>query len=316
MINFQRITRRIFKPAEVETADGILYATERDLAAMRRYARLRSFENMTTFAQDAGDIKSAFKGRGIEMEELRPYQFGDDIRDIDWRITARKGEPYTKVYAQERNREIMLWLDLSPIMIFGSQKELKSVTAAKLAALLGWAAVRNKDRLGCVIFDGKNSLLFKPQAAKGYVEAICRKITATSRQALKGETNDDAARQKSLQLLRNNTKKGTGVFIISSFGLWAEQYLKEFEYLAMSSKIYLMNIYDELEIKAPAQGQYMAAFQGKKLLLDTSDKRYRAEYAKYFQQKSSRWFKQCQRIGCHIIDLTQKNDWAKNLKIF
>ena len=120
---------------------------------MRHYlAYIKRKKRKQTFSCQAGDIKSAFKGRGMEFEEIRAYNLGDDVRDIDWRVTARKEIPYTKLYAEEKDHQIYVWLDLSAPMLFGSKKELKAVTASKIAALLGWLALENKDRFGCIIF--------------------------------------------------------------------------------------------------------------------------------------------------------------------
>lgn len=134
-----------------------------ELIEQQRYVPYLSMsENMMT-SDRAGDVKSVFKGRGMEFEEVRAYNFGDDIRDIDWRVTARKAEPYTKVFREEKDREIVVLLDLSASMVFGTKNELKSVTAAKLAALIGWMSIRNKDRFGLLMYDGKNTTYYKPQ---------------------------------------------------------------------------------------------------------------------------------------------------------
>ena len=124
----------------------------------------------------AGDVKSAFKGRGMELEEIRSYAYGDDVRDIDWRVTARKEQPFTKLYAEERDREIYVLLDLSPQMVFGTRHELKSVAAAKIAALLGWMSLENKDRFGCVVYDGQENLFFKPQNNRANMMIMLKKI--------------------------------------------------------------------------------------------------------------------------------------------
>ena len=105
-----------------------LYATLDELIAQRQYiAYLRNFHQRLKVSNQAGDVKSAFKGRGIELEELRSYSYGDDVRDIDWRVTARKQTPFTRVYAEEKDREVYVLLDLSPYMAFGTKKELKSI---------------------------------------------------------------------------------------------------------------------------------------------------------------------------------------------
>ena len=143
----------------IKEGNGLSVSLE-ELMNMRRYlAYIKGKKRKQTFSCQAGDIKSAFKGRGMEFEEIRAYNFGDDVRDIDWRVTARKEIPYTKLYAEEKDHQIYVWLDLSAPMLFGSKKELKSVSASKIAALLGWLALENKDRFGCIIYNGPCAFL-------------------------------------------------------------------------------------------------------------------------------------------------------------
>ena len=130
--------RRWFVSSHPKQEGNGLSAYLEELMNMRRYiSYLHNFKRKKSLSLEAGDIKSAFKGRGMELEEVRSYNFGDDIRDIDWRITARKDAPYTKVFNEEKDHEIYVWVDLSAPMLYGSKKELKSVTAAKMNALLG-----------------------------------------------------------------------------------------------------------------------------------------------------------------------------------
>ena len=163
MKRLQHITR-FFGRVAPELGGNGLFASLDELIEQRQYvAYLRQLGQSKTFSSMAGDVKSAFKGRGMELEEIRSYTYGDDVRDIDWRVTARKEQPFTKLYAEERDREIYALLDLSPQMVFGTRHELKSVAAAKISALLGWMSLENKDRFGCLVFDGAESLFFKPQ---------------------------------------------------------------------------------------------------------------------------------------------------------
>ena len=164
-----------------------------ELVSLKKYLPYirRRHNNITSY--QAGDIRSAFKGRGMELEEVRAYGYGDDVRDIDWRVTARKGDVYTKVFAEEKDREVYAVLDLSPYMVFGTKKELKSVSAAKFAALLGWQSLLNKDRFGLILFDGKNSRFFKPQNNQRNLMAIFKAIADASMATLQesAETGED-----------------------------------------------------------------------------------------------------------------------------
>ena len=140
-----------------------LVPTFNELTGVRKYVPYLKDFKFNASSNKAGDYKSSFKGRGMEFEEVRAYAFGDDIRDIDWRVTARKNQPYTKLYAEEKDRVVYVWLDLSLNMRFGTKKELKSVSAAKTAALLGWFALSNKDRFGLIVYDGNKTHIFEPK---------------------------------------------------------------------------------------------------------------------------------------------------------
>ena len=144
---------KIFSRAEESDNSGLFVSLD-ELIEQRRYVGyLRHITPKLSVSNQAGDVKSAFKGRGIELEEIRNYTFGDDVRDMDWRVKAKKGTPYVKLYAEEKDREIYVAADMSPYMVFGTKKQLKSVSVAKIAGLFGWMALENKDRFGCLIYD-------------------------------------------------------------------------------------------------------------------------------------------------------------------
>lgn len=315
-MKLNNLAAKILGKESDKKANNGLSADLNDLMAMRRYVPLmRAYRSKKASSVDSGELKSAFRGRGIEMEEVREYHFGDDVRDIDWRVTARMGNAYTKVYASERNREIYVWLDLSPIMLFGSNKELKSVTAAKIAALLGWMALDNKDRFGCVIFDGNHLWNFPPKGDRSYISAICKKIADISNEALKNQFDNYEERKKSLKILSRQAKKGASVFLISSFLFWGDDYNTELAYLSKANTLFLMNVYDELERKAPVTGQYMAEFANEKLVFDSSNRDYKRSYEKYFADKNKVLADKCRLFGCQLLDFSQNSILAGSLKI-
>ena len=122
MVEIRKIAAKILGSSQNQNSNSALVANLEDLMEQRNGVLFLHIKNKLKTSDKAGDVKSAFKGRGIEMEEIREYSFGDDVRDIDWRVTARKNNPYTKVYAEERDREIYVCLDLSFPMFFGTQK--------------------------------------------------------------------------------------------------------------------------------------------------------------------------------------------------
>jgi uncharacterized protein (DUF58 family) len=196
-----------------------LYAPLEELVEQKKYLPYIKQRHNNITSDQTGDIRSAFKGRGMEFEEVRLYGFGDDVRDIDWRVTARHGNTYTKVFSEEKDREVYVVLDLSPYMVFGTKKELKSVAASKLAAMLGWQSVINKDRFGLLLYDGVVTRLFKAQNNQKSLMSILKNISQTSKNILyKYATEyDEANILDPLKYLQYSIKSRAVVFVISDF---------------------------------------------------------------------------------------------------
>ena len=316
MSKLKKIASKFITPKTADVSGNGLFVELDELMNMRKYATyLQQGKKKETYSNQIGDVKSAFKGRGIEMDEIREYQFGDDVRDIDWRVTARKEKPYTKLYTEERDREIFAWLDLSSFMLFGSNMELKSVTASKVAALIGWIALSNKDRFGCVIFDGEKSWIFKPGNDRAYLGAIFNKICEISKNILNKNQNNNDERLKSLKLLQANTKNKANVFIISSFYYLGDEYDNILAILAKKTNMFIINIFDKLEEKAPMSGQYMVEYNKDKLLIDTSSKIYKKKYAEYFTSLVKKRENFCNKFSCKIINFSSDMSYIGDLKI-
>lgn len=290
-----------------------------ELVSLKKYLPYirRRHNNITSY--QAGDIRSAFKGRGMELEEVRAYGYGDDVRDIDWRVTARKGDVYTKVFAEEKDREVYAVLDLSPYMVFGTKKELKSVSAAKLAALLGWQSLLNKDRFGLILFDGKNSRFFKPQNNQRNLMAIFKAIADASMATLQesAETGEDNISDLSvpLQFLQYNLKSKAQIFIISNYNHISDDTKKTVVALNRRCRVYCVNVYDLLEETAPEDGEYSAEYEGQKLIFNTYSPDFKKAYAEYFAEKRKNMEDFCRRLGCHYINIRTDRPLYNQLKI-
>lgn len=297
-----------------EEGNGLSASLE-ELTGMRKQIRyVQNFNHKKASSMQAGDIKSAFKGRGMEFEEIRAYNFGDDVRDIDWRVTARKQQPYTKIFAEERDLEVYVWLDLSASMLFGTKKELKSVTASKLAALIGWLSLEKKDRFGAIIFDGRKSYWFRPQNNRAQLLAILKKIADVSAAVLQNPQAAGSEMNKSLKLLEQNAGSRSTVFIISDFNHDFGQMRTELGALAKRHELYLVDVYDILEEKAPKSGEYMAQFGGKRLIFNSGSREYRRNYENYFAEKRQIWADFCRQNGCSRIEFRTDMDVRKNLR--
>ncbi len=309
-----KIASSLWRKKEKNNSQSGLVATLDDLMEQRRNVRWLHLKTKLHASNQAGDVKSAFKGRGIEVEEIRSYAFGDDVRDIDWRVTARKNSPYTKIYSEERDREIYVLLDLSPSMVFGTRKELKSVTASKITALLGWMAQENNDRFGVFIFDGRQNWQFKPQQNRAQLLAIFNKIAEINQDIIKHEVKSEGLK-KTLQMLVKNLKDRATVFVISDFAGFNDDEKKSLAALSKKTSLFCLNVYDVLEAQAPAPGQYMAANGSEKLVFDSGQNAFRREYQQFFAEKREKIHDFCRKFNCRYVEIRTDIPITRQIKI-
>lgn len=282
-----------------------------ELIEQQRYVPYLSMsENMMT-SDRVGDVKSVFKGRGMEFEEVRTYNFGDDIRDIDWRVTARKSEPYTKLFREEKDREIVVLLDLSSSMVFGTRGELKSVTAAKLAALIGWMTLKNKDRFGLLLFDGRNTTYYKPQSNQKSLMMLFQVIADKTKQILRESYEGDlSAALKMFEL----SHKGQGTFfVLSDFYNISDKFFKNIAALSKQHRVYCWRIFDVLEDIAPFDGVYAAQNGEQKVVFDTSVEAFKTEYRQHFALQRQNFQINCQKFFCRYLEIRTDSPIFKQL---
>ena len=285
--------KAFFEKKETFDFDEALTPSLKTLMGMKKNVPyLKDFHFKKTSFQ-AGDAKSSFKGRGVEFEEVRPYQFGDDVRDIDWRVTARKNQPFTKLYMEEKDREVYVWLDLSSKMYFGTKGSLKSVTAAKVAALLGWFALSYKDRLGFALYNGQRTYLFEPRRNQEYFLAVLKKIEKIAKENLEGAQDSETA-EKSLQYMQKKASRHAIVFLIGSF-----KASKEIALLAQKNEVYVVDIYDKLEAVCPPKGEYPAEFDGQRETIYNTGEKYEHAYEAYFENKRLELKEFCAKNGAN-----------------
>lgn len=290
-----------------------LRATVEDLIAQQKYVPYLALSPNKLTSNRAGDVKSAFKGRGMEFEEVRAYNLSDDIRDIDWRVTARKDEPYTKVFNEEKDREIVVLLDLSATMIFGTKNELKSVTACKIAALIGWLAIRNKDRFGMVIFDGKDAFYYKAQSNFAHLMSVFNKISQKSAEVLDSVESGDIS--KAFDLLQYHQKGRGTIFILSDFYDFNQEKIKKLSALGKRNQIYCLNIFDVLEDFAPQDGIYAAAYKTERTIFDTSSAEFKNAYRQYFAEKRDFLKSTCRKLHCNYMEIRTDIPYIKQLSL-
>ena len=222
----------------------------------------------------SGQYESVFKGRGIEFDEVREYQPGDEIRSIDWNVTARMGHPFIKKFVEERQLTVMILLDVSASSYFGTAKRLKSELAAEISAVLAFAAIQNKDRIGLVIFTDRIEKFIPPRKGLSHVLRVIREALYFKP---KGKGTDIAA---ALRYLDGVTARRVVTFIISDF--FAKDYKKA---LALANKrhdVIAITITDPREIDLPNVGllELQDAETGSVFLIDTSNEAIREKYSR------------------------------------
>ena len=243
-------------------------------------ASLKLFRSRVRAPQSGGYV-SRTKGLGMEFDEVRMYQAGDDIRSIDWRVTARTGKTHTKLFREERERPVFISVDYRASMQFATRGVFKSVQAAKLAGLLAWVAERHGDRIGGQIFTDTSCRELKPHNGKQAVLHFFNALVKTEAKQTPINLEQIIAR------LNHHVKPGSLVYIISDFrGInhTIENYLAK---LARHCDVIMILVYDPLESHLPAKGRYRFTDTKTDIVVDTSDKQQIMSYQEKFSQHCS-----------------------------
>lgn len=250
------------------------------LIATRFAARfINPAANSKALASLAGAKRSKQRGRGVEFDEVRQYAPGDDVRAIDWRVTARSGEAHTKLFHEERERPVLVAVDLRSAMKFGSRNCFKSVMAAEVAALLLWAALDRGERIGGMIFDDNHYQDIRPQRAKTAVLAMIRELVSFGGAQSAPATAEPLALADTLGKLRRITRPGATVFIISDFNdALAPAALDALTGIARQAQVIGVRISDVLERDLPTAGQYVVTDGTTRHSLNTYDKQLKNRY--------------------------------------
>jgi uncharacterized protein (DUF58 family) len=236
-------------------------------------------------SRNSGDYLSPFRGRGMEFDEARIYEPGDDIRNIDWRVTARTGRAHTKVFREERERPVFLWVDLRTPMFFATRGAFKSVVAARAASLLAWSAQQRGDRVGGLVFSDAAHREIKPRRGK---QAVLRLISglaghpAWDRPA--PEPDPDAGLDAVLRL-RRLARPGSLVFLLSDFRGLGDAALAQLGRLSGHAEAALIFVHDPLEASLPPPGRYPVSDGSEELVLDAGDAGLARDYAARFRAR-------------------------------
>ncbi|MCQ8103430.1 DUF58 domain-containing protein [Methylomonas sp. SURF-2] len=247
-------------------------------------------------AAQSGNYLSHFKGRGMAFAETRLYQPGDDVRRMDWRVTARTDKPHSKVFCEERERPLFISVDYRPGMAFATRGVFKSVQAAKLAALLAWAALRRGDRIGGQIFSDAGCLELRPRSGKA---ALLRFFDALTLPVYPDGGGNDLT--SALARLQHHAHPGSRIYLISDFrGLdpLAENHLA---LIARHCEVVLLQIFDPLESRLPEKGRYRFTDKIRDILLDTGESRQSHAYQRRFQERQAHLKQLCRKLRMTLL---------------
>lgn len=256
----------------------------------------------------AGEYHSAFKGRGMTFSEVREYQYGDDIRNIDWNVTARHNKPYVKVFEEERELTVMLMIDVSASRNFGTVSKLKKNQITEIAAVLAFSAIQNNDKIGVIFFSDKVEKFIPPKKGKTHILHIIKELIDFYPEDK--HTNIEQA----LQYVTNSIKKRCTCFLISDF-------IDEHDFshaLAIANRkhdVVALRVYDPRENVLPPVGMMFLtdAETGEQMWVDTSDKRVRDEYSRYMSVWEKELKNVFKRSGVDVADIRSDEDYVRAL---
>lgn len=256
----------------------------------------------------AGQYHSAFKGRGMAFSEVREYQYGDDIRDIDWNVTARYNKPYIKVFEEERELTVMLLVDVSGSQTFGTQNALKRDIVTEIAATLAFSAIQNNDKIGVIFFSDKIEKFIPPKKGRKHILYIIRELITFTPESSK--TNMSMA----LRYLTNVIKKRCTTFLISDF-IDTGNYQSALTIANRKHDIVALQIYDHLETELPKVGlmKILDAETGNEQWIDTSSRKVRDEYKRWWQQRQGEMTTLFNKSRVDNVSVRTDEDYVKAL---
>ena len=293
--------------------------------------------NKESRASLSGTARTRFRGRGMEFEEVRVYQPGDDIRTIDWRVTARTQIPHTKIFREEKERPTFLAVDQRSSLFFGSQRCFKSVLAAHIASIIGWASLENSDRVGGLIFGNKSHKDIRPRRSKHAVLELIHHLNEYNLALNPNLANKNLPKQTTAQsdALSNNTvttlkiledirrlaKPGSAIFIISDFHDYTPECDEILYLISRHCDVTLIQVLDPLEQTLStlnhSSGLLDVTDGEQRLQIAANDKTLQQQYRQRFEKRQQNIIRQCRRLKINLFSFgTENNEIDKMRQIF
>lgn len=309
---FGKIASLLKNAPAPKTSSGVA-VTLGDLVAMKRYVRLLSFET-TGFSRSEGIglHRSPFRGRGMEFDEVRPYHQGDDIRLIDWRVTARTGKTYTKLYREERDRPVLFLGDFRAAMRFGTRKAFKSVVEARALAALAWASRENGDKIGALVLTEEGYYKIAPHRQMRRLMEVFNAVVAAADDTVRAA--EETRLSDAFAELRRVSGTGGRVYVLSDFHDFDDECKKHLAAVALHCDVVCIDIYDALEEKAPPAGVYRFSDGKSVLAADTADGLWRTAYEQTFARRRENVKSFCTAHRVIYVPLRTDDDMIKTVR--
>jgi uncharacterized protein (DUF58 family) len=258
----------------------------------------------------SGEYHSAFKGRGMSFSEVRDYQYGDDVRNIDWNVTARTGGPHVKIFEEERELTVMLLIDISASSFFGTVSGFKNEMMTELAAVIAFSAITNNDKVGAILFSDRIEKYLAPRKGKQNILRIIRELINITPE--KHGTNLSEA----LIYLNNIEKKRSITFVLSDF--IARDYEQALNIAAKKHDIIGIKISDPIEKKLPNVGliKVLDAESGKERIMDTTDVKVRDAWRNHFESRTELFAKTFSLAKSDTVSIQTDEDYIKAMQVF
>ena len=272
--------------------------------------KVRKIEIKTRRLSDhifGGEYHSTFKGRGMTFSEVRQYQYGDDVRNIDWNVTARYNEPFIKVFEEERELTMMLMVDVSGSELFGTVEQFKNEVVTEIAATLAFSATQNNDKIGLILFSDEVELYIPPKKGRSHVLRIIRELIEFDPKS----RNTDFG--NALKFLSNVMKKKAIVFVLSDF--ITDDYQHTLKIVSGKHDVTGIRVYDRGEESIPNLGvvQMQDEETGELMLVNTASKKVRLNYGKYYQERVDYFKDSFNKSGAGIINCRADESYVKKL---
>ncbi len=257
----------------------------------------------------AGEYHSAFKGRGMAFSEVREYQFGDDIRNIDWNVTARYNKPFVKIFEEEREMTVMLLIDVSGSRDFGTFDKYKKNVITEIAAVLAFSAIQNNDKIGVIFFSGKIEKFIPPKKGKSHILRIIRELIDFEPE------NHDTDIKGTLEYLTNAIKKRCTAFVISDFIDDNKELKRALTIANNKHDLVGLRIFDDREASLPPIGMIKMkdAESGRYIWVDTSSSKVRGAYAHWWREFSTELDGAFTKSGVDYVNINTREDYVKSL---